>query len=74
MERGEWRVMISPSPTLPEREGGTSDWYALRSTAIENEKWKMENGEWKIVGVLPHCGLDPQSHPIISLNKHRETE
>ena len=25
-------------------------------------------------GGLPHCGLDPQSHPIISLNKHRDTE
>ena len=36
---------------------------------MENEKWKMEN-----CGGLPHCGLDPQSHPFISLNKHRDTE
>ena len=43
---------------------------------MENGKWKMENEKWKMenCGGLPHCGLDPQSHPIISLNKHRETE
>ena len=38
VESGEWRVMISPSPTLPEREGATRARYALWSTAIENEK------------------------------------
>ena len=36
----------------------------------------MKNGEWRMenCGGLPHCGLDPQSHPFISLNQHRDTE
>ena len=43
---------------------------------MENGKWRMENGKWKMENcrVLPHCGLDPQSHPFISINKHRVTE
>ena len=45
MESGEWRVMISPSPTLPEREGATRGQVCLMVNGNGNEKWKMENGK-----------------------------